>query len=349
MAAHETLRTAMVGLRHSHVGEFGPHMTGYLYNFNHLDGVEVVAYCEDADPSLLKPGRQYHPQAHLYTSLDDLIAEEDFDLACVVLPANEVPETGIKLAEAGKHFFMEKQFARTSEDLAEMLRAVRRSRVKVLAGYHYRFSPVAQDLKGIIDSGVLERPLAIESRLATYQVRPGYREPEHFLYRDETEGGGILHMLGGQPLEVMRFLMGCEVKAVQAIVGRPVGYIEEPLEDVAVVAFEFENGALGTMHAGYVHPRLEGGYSIPMVYRALDGWAEWSDLDDVQPTLRVSSISLEWSGAPQRVFRYAFSPFPGIGKVEWKHNWLQDFVSDIQADREPSITVEDALHVLQWH
>ena len=54
--------------------------------------------------------------------------------------------------------------------------------------------------------------------------------------------------------------MGCEVKAVQAIVGRPVGYIEEPLEDVAAVAMEYENGALGTMHDGYVLP---GGLAPP--------------------------------------------------------------------------------------
>ena len=37
-------------------------------------------------------------------------------------------------------------------------------------------------------------------------------------------------MLGGHYLELMRFFMGYDVKAVQAMSGRPVGNIDEPLE-----------------------------------------------------------------------------------------------------------------------
>ena len=50
--------------------------------------------------------------------------KEEFALGCVVLPANEIPAVGIKLAEAGKHFFVEKQFARTAADLARLVEAV---------------------------------------------------------------------------------------------------------------------------------------------------------------------------------------------------------------------------------
>ena len=33
----------------------------------------------------------------------------------------------MKLAEAGKHFFMEKQYARRADDLAELARVVKRT------------------------------------------------------------------------------------------------------------------------------------------------------------------------------------------------------------------------------
>ena len=182
--------------------------------------------------------------------------KEDFALACVVLPANEIPAVGIKLAEAGKHFFVEKQFARTAADLARLVDAVERNQVRVLAGYPWRFHPVMQDLKQFIDQGVFGAPLSLESRLVTTQVRPGSRDPSHFMYGKDTEGGGVLHMLGGHYIELMRHLMQCEVKTVQALVGRPVGHIDEPLEDVAVVALEYENGALGSLHAAYALPPL---------------------------------------------------------------------------------------------
>jgi myo-inositol 2-dehydrogenase/D-chiro-inositol 1-dehydrogenase len=347
VSTERTLRAAIVGLRHGHVGRLDPKnpSPGHAHTFKQLPGVRVVAYCEDTDVERLDQARAFDPGAHLYESVDDLIAREPFDLACVCLPANEVPVAGIKLAEAGKHFFVEKQFARTAADLAHLVRAVRRNRVKVLPGYPWRFHPVAQDLRRLIDQGLLGKPLSVESRLVTTQVRPGVRDPGHFLFRDETEGGGILHMLGGHYLEVMRFLMGGEVRAVQAMAGRPVGFIEEPLEDLAIVAMEYENGAFGSIHAGYLLPSRGDSYDSCLIYRGEAGWATWTPVG--APRLEVKSASPEWAAAPARTMEYALAPFAGYGGQRWHFQIMQGFIRDIRVGREPALTVEDALHVFQ--
>jgi predicted dehydrogenase len=340
------LRAAIVGLQHPHVGRLDrANPTGYIYTFTHLHGVRVVAYV-DPDPTLRQQVRAVDPRAGVYASADHLVAEQEFDIACVALPASEVPATGVTLAEAGKHFYLEKQFARTSADLVPLVRAVRRAQVKVLAGYPWRTHPIARELKRLIAAGTLGAPLSIESRLVTTQVRPGSpRDPKHLLYRRDTEGGGILHMLGGHWLELMRFLMGCEVKAVQAMIGRPLGYIEEPLEDVAIAAFEYENGAYGSIHAGYLQAPLPGPYDSCLVYRGSEGWATWAPVG--APRLEVKSTATSWSSAPERAFEYALEPYPGYGGARWHFEFLQGFIGDIQANREPAVTVEDALHVLQ--
>ena len=74
MTTKRTLKAAVVGLRHPHVGSFGPEKPGYIQTFRHLDGVETVAYCEETDPSFLEPAKEHHPAARLYNQLDDLIA-----------------------------------------------------------------------------------------------------------------------------------------------------------------------------------------------------------------------------------------------------------------------------------
>ena len=345
MSTQKTLKAAMVGMRHGHLGSFGPEKPGWHRMFHQLDGVEVVAYCEDTEPQKLDVAREFDPGAHFYDSVEDLIAHEDFDMACVALPPSEVPPTGIKLAEAGKHFVMEKQFARNSTDLAELVRAVRRNRVKVLPAYPWRFHPVAQDLRRIIEEGTLGRPLDIAMRMVTGQVRPGGRDPEHFVYRNETEGGGIMHMLGGHFLELMRFLMGCEVKAVQAMNGRPVGYIDEPLEDLCIAAFEYENGAFGSMHSGYLQ-RVGGGKDTTLIYHGLDGAAYWDPVEE-PPKLEVKSATEAWKGTPERVFEYSLAPATVYGKTLWRLEWVQRFVQAIRTDQEPALTIDDALHVLQ--
>ena len=347
MSSQEVLRAAIVGLRHGHVGRLDPKSpsTGHIHTFKQLPGVEVVAYCEDADPQLLEQAQQFDPGARRYTRVNDLLAREDFDLACVCLPANEVPAAGIKLAEAGKHFFMEKQFARTAADLDGLARAIHRSGVKVLAGYPWRFHPVVEEMKRLMGEGVFGRPLSIESRLVTTQVKPGLRDPSSFLFRNETEGGGILHMLGGHWLEAMRFLMGCEVKAVQAMMGRPVGHIDEPLEDVAIVAMEYENGAYGSIHAGYLLPSRSDGYDSCLVYRGEEGWANWAPVG--APRLEVKSAAPHWASVPARTIEFTLAPFAAYGRQRWHFEIMQRFIGDIRAGHQPELTVDDALHVLQ--
>ena len=347
MSIEKPLRVAMIGLRHPHVGSLDPTRPspGYIHTFKQIPDVQVVAYCEDSDPLLLDRAREFDPSAHVYASVDELLEKEDFALACVVLPANEIPAVGIKLAEAGKHFFVEKQFARTAADLARLVDAVERNQVRVLAGYPWRFHPAMQDLKQFIDQGVFGAPLSLESRLVTTQVRPGSRDPSHFMYGADTEGGGVLHMLGGHYIELMRHLMQCEVKTVQALMGRPVGHIDEPLEDVAVVALEYENGALGSLHAAYALPSVASGYDSCLVYRGLHGWANWMPVGG--PHLEVSSEAQAWSGAPQKQIAYSPTPMAVYGGHRWFFEIMRQFVEDIRADQPPAVTLEDALHVLQ--
>ena len=78
------LRAAFIGLRH-------PHALGLVGTFQQLDGVEVVAYCEDTEGAALERMRERQPGARCYSSVEALLAGEAFDLACVALPAREVP------------------------------------------------------------------------------------------------------------------------------------------------------------------------------------------------------------------------------------------------------------------
>lgn len=344
----KTLKAAMIGLRHGHMGSIGPISSGYIASFRRLEGVEVVAYCEDTETELLNPALQYHPEAHLYTNVDDLIAKEDFDLACVVLPANEIPSVGIKLADAGKHIFLEKQLARTSDDLKPLVTAIRKTGVKVTLGYMYRHSPAMQDVKKFIEDGVFGTPLMVEVRHVTSQVLPGApRDPKDFLYTSREQGGGILHMLACHDLEVMRFLMGCEVKSVQAITGRPIGVMDANMEDLVVAGFEYENGAYGSLTAGYLTPPQGGDRDTALVYRGRDGWARFGNMDHDPTLLTVASTSEKWSGAPERNFSYGLRPVPSYGGSQWFVDWIQDFIHAIQYDEDPAISIDDGLHILQ--
>jgi predicted dehydrogenase len=124
-----------------------------------------------------------------------------------------------------------------------------------------------------------------------------------------------------------------------------VGYIDEPLEDVAVVALEYENGALGSLHAAYTQPPLASGYDSSFVYRGEHGWADWTPVGGEQ--LDITSEAPTWSGAPQKTITYTPTPMAVYGGHRWSYDIMRRFVAEIHTDRPPAVTLEDALHVLQ--
>ena len=45
---------------------------------------------------------------------------------------------------------------------------------------------------------------------------PGLRDPQHWMYRAATEGGGILHMEGGHWLTLFRFFSQADCSSFKA-------------------------------------------------------------------------------------------------------------------------------------
>ena len=343
MATGKTMKAAMVGIGVGHAGTVGPERPRFIHTFRQMEGVEVVAYCEWFDPTQLDDAKEHHPEANRYDNLDDLIAKEEFDFASVILAPSEMPGALLKLAEAGKPFFADKQFARKSEDLFPVVEAVRRNNVPTIIGYVWRFHPVAQDLRRLVEEGVLGTPLDIESRQFWFQVGGKLgRDTSATEYRADTEGGGVLHYVGCHHLDLMRAIMGSEVKSVMAMMGRPRGYMDEPLEDIAVLALEYENGGYGGLHHGYTKPvgPVPQGYDSAFVFRGTEGWAEWTPVGS--GSLQVVSLSEQWRGSPEKVINYEVEARSGFNL------FLEDFVDDIRHGRKNDLlTMDDALYVLQ--
>lgn len=346
----KNLKAVHIGLSVGHAGSFDDSKPRLIHDFRRLEDVDVVAYCELYDSSYLDDAKKHHPNANLYSSVDDLIAKEDFDVACVVLLPRDVPDTLLKLANAGKHFLVDKQFARKSEELYEVVKVVERNRLTTFLGYPIRFHPAMQDLRHMIDEGVMGSPLFVEGRFVTGIVGgPHGANPRDVPYRMDTEGGGNLHYVGCHMLDGMRYLMGCEVKSIQVMNGRPIGHIEEPIEDLSIVALEYENGGYGSLVCGYMAAKVPGAgesqWDRGLVFRGTEGQANWMPL--WSPKLELKSASEKWSGSPEKVVEYTLPPLPSIVGYLWFHDWIRRFIDDVRSGNKGVLTIDDGLRVLQ--
>lgn len=349
MANKKKLRAVHIGLSVGHAGALDERnipRARLIADFRRLPDVDVVAYCDWYDSSKLDEARTLYPGAGVYDNVDDLMAKEDFDVACVVLNPVDMPDVLLKLANAGKHFLADKQFALHGDDLKPVIEAVNRNNLTTFVAYPWRYHPAVQEIRELTENGVLGRPIAIEARQITGQVGGPYGgDPKKGTSQKDVWGGGNLQYVGCHILEAMRFLMGCEIKTVQAQIGRPLGFTDEEVEDVAVLALEYENGAMASLVAAYLSPDGVTGAGRSLTFYGSDGWAKWPSIGG--DVLELYSASPKWSGTPEKVINYNLADLPSIvGKV-WYYNWIENFVNDIRLGNKGTLNMTDALYVQQ--
>ena len=250
-----------------------PHTNMHAATLRLLEEVTAVHVCaiDGADPAPIVTA--IGPKARAAT-LDAALPTVDAVLLCA---RNDLTPGILRRAvEAGKPVLFEKPGAVRAADLKEIAQLARQKNVTLGAILPWRFHPISQELKQLRREGAFGDLLAVEARMVTSQVR--YRDPQHWLF-DPTRGGGILSWLGIHWLDLLHFLVGQRVTRVTALAAsRNPERVK--VEDAATLAFEYEDGTLGTLHAGYLLPGSQSGYRAAaydnyLALRGYDGWATW--------------------------------------------------------------------------
>ena len=149
---------------------------------------------------------------HTYTSVDELIANEDFDMADICLPTYLHKETAVKLLLAGKHVLCEKPMALASLECEEMLAAAKESGKRLMIGQCLRFDSPYLHLKNAVESGVYGKLKHLTMNRVSALPIWGF---ENWFTKTEKSGGCILDM-HIHDVDMARFLLG-EPEAVSVI------------------------------------------------------------------------------------------------------------------------------------
>ena len=155
----------------------------------------------------------------------------------------------------------------------------------------------------------------------------------------------MLHWLGAHFLEAMCALMG-DVQAVSAICGPVIGNMERNarMDDVSSVSLLFKNGAVGTLHTGYLQAVAGDNRNFIGVW-GTDGDAYWPALG---PQLVVSSRAAAWAGAPMRTYSFGIKEKVGVyGNKQWMFDLACSFVQGIRDGTRPAVGPEEAWRVLR--
>lgn len=145
----------------------------------------------------------------------------------------------IECLEHGAAVLVEKPIADTLQDGRRICEASRATGLPVLVGHQRRHNPIMRRARAIVAGGTLGRPVSA-TVMCTWLKPHDYFD---VTWRRQQGGGPILINLI-HDIDLMRHLYG-EIESVQALASNAVRGFE--VEDTAVVALRFRNGALGTV------------------------------------------------------------------------------------------------------
>jgi predicted dehydrogenase len=224
-------------------------------------------------------------------SLEEAIEHPAVEGVVLATPNDVHEEQALACAERGRHVFVEKPIADTTEAGERMRQACADAGVTLMVGHAFRRLGGARRVKELLDDGALGRIVLAEANMSL----PGTFKPGAWRGERERNPGGPIMQLGIHHVDTLAYWLG----PVQRASGRFAHvHTDAEIDDVAVVTLEFESGALASLTGSYVSPktlslRLLGTEAVLDYRTDFSVWPDAAALDGVT-TLTLGGEPVEF-------------------------------------------------------
>jgi predicted dehydrogenase len=177
-------------------------------------------------------------------SLDELLARKDVDAVCITTPSGSHGEPAIAALRAGKHVLCEKPLEITPQRIDAILAAAEESGSLLAAVFQSRFGEGARTVKKAVDAGRLGRITLCSAYIKWWRTQQ-YYDSGAWRGTWEMDGGGALMNQGVHAIDLLTWYVGVPVEVKANIA--TLAHERIAVEDTAVAALRFANGALGVI------------------------------------------------------------------------------------------------------
>ena len=322
------------------VGNIG---TVHLETCRVLDGVTVTCVA-DAIEGNRKRARKLGVE-RTYDDYAELLEAESPDVAIVALPPFLHADATTLAAENGCNVFVEKPFARSSEEAREMIDAAEEHGVVLSVDHTIRYQPEIRKMKEEYDSGKIGHvPLCFMSRINNGPFgAPPLTDPVPGWQLDpEATGGGAVFDLGPHLFDVLEWFFG-DMEVTSAEMSRQLNL---DYEDAATIVLRSgRTGTIATVNCGFY--QWEEPPDINMEVR-LDGITETIRSEDYMydnfylhaGQSAVENVAKRLRGKEPEFFKPTYF-------YQAHYNALKGFLDAIRAGEEPPVTAQDGLHTIE--
>ena len=316
----EPVRVAVIGL-----GYWGPNLAR---NLQECAEAELTALCDLSGERLARLGRRY-PAAAQYQSLDCLLADTEIEAVAISTPVGTHHRIASAALSAGKHVFVEKPLAASSEEALDLIALAQEKECVLMPGHTFLYSPPVRTIRTLIDSGEIGEIYFI----STSRVNLGLHQPDVSVAWD----------LGPHDFSILRYWLG-ETPSFASALSR--GFILPGTPDVAFINLEFPSNTIAHVELSWLAPSK-------LRRTAIVGSRKMIVYDDTSPEpVRVFDSGVvpndpSTFGEYQLTYRTGDIVSLRVDAVEPLGLEMQDFCNAIRTGQTPVSSAELGLEVVR--
>jgi predicted dehydrogenase len=231
LAGQTPVRVGVVGL-----GYWGPNLAR---NLAAIPGCELTWLC-DASDAVREHLTAAYPNARTTADVQALLDDPELDAVVLATPVPTHSELAVRVADAGKHCFVEKPLATTAAGAQLAVDAAARAGTTLMVGHLLEYHPAVHRLRELLNGDELgELYYVYGNRLNLGKLRA-----------DEN----ALWSLGAHDVSVVLALIGEEPVECLA---HGSSFVREGVEDVVFCYLRFPSGAVAHLHLSWLDPHKE--------------------------------------------------------------------------------------------
>jgi predicted dehydrogenase/protoporphyrinogen oxidase len=226
--AGSPIRVGVVG-----VGYWGPNL---VRNLAESPVFEVAHLC-DLRPEALEAIARRYPNIPCTTQFEEILRDGDVDAVAIATPVSTHHALGMSALEAGKHAFVEKPLAASSEQVIELTELAEEKNLVLMPGHTFLYSPSVTTIKRLIDSGELGEIYFISSS----RVNLGLHQADVSVVWD----------LGPHDFSILRYWLGALPAEVSAL---SRSCVLPGVPDVCFINLKYPSGAVAHVELSWLSP-----------------------------------------------------------------------------------------------
>jgi predicted dehydrogenase len=319
------VRVALVGC-----GYWGPKVIRAAAT---LPDVEVAALVDLRDDLRTTLGRHY-PLARSTATLAEALAGGPLDAVIVATnPATHV-EVAAEAIEGGCHVMVEKPLALSAADCRDLGEKARAAGLVLMAGHTFRFSPLVNHVRSLVEAGELGEIYSIDSqRLNLGRVRRDVDAIWNFAPHD---------------ISILNYWLDGHPRAVHC---HAYDYLQPGIPDLAFLVLEYEH-AVAHVHISWLHPSKVRRMTVigskkMVVYDDVEGQIVVHDAGIDREHVDRTFPDFETFGEFRLIQRVGDMHIPRIPVAEPLALQCRHFVDCVVAGTDPITDFEDAARVVE--